>query len=97
MKGENTNLIHVLQHGKLPASPYYYIDMELCRYNLEDYLESSRRLGPQARSGLKGLDIKEILDLMEQLASGASYLHDHDIVHGNLKPKNGTTLQETFS
>src|SRR5271154_2358594 len=37
---------HVIQfrgHGPLPASDYYYIDMELCDFNLDKYIHSPNR------------------------------------------------------
>ena len=32
------NIVSVLRHGKLPSSPYYFIDMELCDLNLATYI-----------------------------------------------------------
>ena len=36
--GGHKNIIAVLRHGKLPNSHYYFFDMELCEFNLEQYI-----------------------------------------------------------
>lgn len=38
------NVIRFLDHGPLPASDYYYIDMELCDFNLDKYIHAPNRL-----------------------------------------------------
>ena len=35
------NIIAILGHGPVPATDYYYIDMELCDVNLADYISPS--------------------------------------------------------
>ena len=30
----------------------------------------------------------EVVDIISQIATGMKYLHDNDVVHGDLKPKN---------
>ena len=32
---------HILRHGPLRSTDYYYIDMELCDINLADYISMS--------------------------------------------------------
>ena len=32
-------LVLIIQHGSLPDSPFYYIDMEFCEDNLERYIK----------------------------------------------------------
>jgi serine/threonine protein kinase len=36
--GGHSNIVAILAHGTLPDSNYYYIDMELCDFNLEHYI-----------------------------------------------------------
>jgi len=35
--GAHVNIVQVLAHGQLPNAPYYFIDMELCDWNLHNY------------------------------------------------------------
>ena len=39
--GGHENLIEILRHSWFLDLSYYYIDMELCTYNLEDYLRNT--------------------------------------------------------
>jgi hypothetical protein len=35
----NANILEIFGHGFIPDSPYYYIDMELGSFDLEQYLQ----------------------------------------------------------
>jgi serine/threonine protein kinase len=41
-RGHN-HVIEFITHGPLPASDYYYIDMELCDFNLDKYIYAPDR------------------------------------------------------
>src|SRR5271170_8090767 len=41
--GGHRHVIRFLRHGPLPASDYYYIDMELCGFNLDKYIYAPDR------------------------------------------------------
>ena len=41
--GGHRHVIRFLLHGPLPASDYYYIDMELCDFNLDKYIYAPDR------------------------------------------------------
>lgn len=65
--------------------------MELCSYNLEDYLG---KVMAERSNGLLEvpnccLDLSNLLSIMSQVGEGIGYLHGHDVVHGKIKPKNG--------
>jgi serine/threonine protein kinase len=85
MGKSHPNLIHVLQQGRLANSSYFFIDMELCDFNLEQYLLDK----PIALFLRNGLGNTEILDIMTHLASGVEFIHSHGEVHRDLKPRNG--------
>ena len=42
--GVHQHIIRFLSHGSLPASDYYYIDMECCNFNLENYIHTTDHL-----------------------------------------------------
>ncbi len=63
----------------------FYIFMELCKFgDLNKYYYDR----PQKFDDLQGK-----LDIMLQFASGLEYLHENEVVHGNIKPGN-ILLQE---
>lgn len=94
-QSSHCNIVTVLSHGRFSAtSPLYFIDMELCNLNLEEYLQGRK-------SGIKGLIDWEtadkegqrqflILAIMQQLISGLAFIHGYDEVHRDMAPQNGT-------
>src|SRR5271170_2594932 len=68
------NVIRFLDHGPLSASDYYYIDMELCDFNLDKYVHSPNRslllpgrfkLG-ESKESLKPAFCEEWISIREQ-------------------------------
>ena len=88
------NIVQVMNHGLLWNSPYYYIDMELCDMNLEDYLQqkppsSTAAVLPCCIKG-GGLDaLIQTWSIMSQIASGVVYIHRENQIHRDIKPGNG--------
>lgn len=99
------NIVHVLNHGWL-TSPfeYYFIDMELCDFNLHDYIYGDRT---KLLKCLRPFPKRDILDtvlvrqddfvcvkvmnvytIMTHIVNGLEYIHSCGQVHRDLKPKN---------
>jgi serine/threonine protein kinase len=78
------NLVSIFQSGQLIGTPYYFIDMELCDYDLEDYL---------SRGGLKEEKIlcrsHKLLKVFVDILNGVDFIHGEGEVHRDLKPGNG--------
>jgi serine/threonine protein kinase len=89
------NLVQVLKHGWLPQSPFYFVDMDLCAYNLDFYIHSGKfqELHPSDLAGrespfLNELDV--VMQIMRQISSGLAFIHGFHEVHRDLHPRNGT-------
>jgi serine/threonine protein kinase len=91
-KGSHQNLITVFEHGRIGASAFYFIDMELCDINLEEYIEGTK-------TGIPGLlDWDEVLKegqrhffivaIMQQLLGALAFIHSHNEAHRDLAPQN---------
>jgi serine/threonine protein kinase len=80
--GGHENIIKILGQGTLPWLGYYYIDMEYCDINLEDYIHGRR--------GFKSLKrpFPQKWTIMTQIARGLNFLHKGHYVHRDLKPRN---------
>ena len=79
-------------HGwiKNPFSYYYYIDMELCDFNLSEYIRDEEDVSfRQTNLGYAKRSPSDILNIASQLISGVVFIHQHGMVHRDLTPKNG--------
>lgn len=68
----------IINEKKYQSFLIFYIQMELCdKITLEDILNN------------KGdLDINEKINILKQLICATKYLHDNNIIHRDIKPKN---------
>ena len=67
--------------------------MELCDFDLKEYLQCrggkpDRPRVPQDYV-LTEYGVVEIWDIMRQIADGVAFIHSHQEVHRDLKPRNG--------
>jgi len=85
--GAHIHIVQVLAHGQLPNAPYYFIDMELCDLNLDDYIhrEPSANLSELTGSASP----LQIWVVMSHIAVGLEYIHRKGHVHRDIKPANG--------
>src|SRR5271170_4392011 len=92
-KGENRNIVAVLKHGRLENSTYYFLDMELCDLNLETFIYSESFPGFEKEFGYDSRSSKEtryqtMWPIMLDIVHGLQFIHHHDQVHRDLKPRN---------
>ncbi len=91
------NLVQVYRQGTLESPVYpYYLDMELCTFNLHDYIYNPNRcvdqatLPPQVRAtSIPNRDEPDtVWAIMEQVSSGIAFMHLNHHVHRDVKPAN---------
>lgn len=98
--GGNSNILSVFGWGMLPDSPYCFIDMELCDFNLETYIlrewEPSMEVTVPDFTNFEHLKpshkLAQLLTIMRDIANGVAFIHLLDEIHRDLKPRNGTRL-----
>lgn len=73
---KHPNIINVLEAFS-ENNTHYYVMEYLDGGNLDDYIQSKGRLNES-----------EALDIASQMASALSYMHSHNMLHLDLKPKN---------
>jgi len=93
-RSSHPNIIEIFRHGRLRHnSVFYYIDMELCDCNLEEYRQGRKSI-PRVLSWAKAVECGEgpffLCSIMRQVISGLKFIHAHDEVHRDLNPQNGT-------
>jgi serine/threonine protein kinase len=88
------NIVSVFEYGRL--GPFlYYIDMELCQLNLNQWIYGkwndaekkelpflTAELPPRMRMG-------QVWDIMEDITQAVAFIHNAHEVHRDLKPSNG--------
>lgn len=79
------NIVEVFRQGEAKDAAFHYIDMELCNENLSQYMREHEEKGLQ-------ITMREIWNIMGQIANGLEFIHRHGEVHRDLKPRNGTDL-----
>ena len=93
-KVPHPNLIQVFRHGSLTSClrpppynvlPYYYVDMELGRHSLYNYIRTRFHSTPQDLPSTA-----EVWNILSQLASGIEYMHKRGVFHRDIKPDNRT-------
>jgi serine/threonine protein kinase len=89
------NIVNVLQFGFLENNPdYYYLDMELCDINLGAYisgeLPSEIHASFTVDAGNASNRMIQVWRIMLDICNGVKFIHDHQEVHRDLKPNNGT-------
>jgi serine/threonine protein kinase len=88
------NIIQVYGHGLLrPNQTFYYIDMELCELNLEQYLRNEitgvRGLLEWPRVISEGHQVFLVCAIMQQIIRGLVFIHSKGEAHRDLSPQNG--------
>ena len=76
-KMENDNSVNLKEY--IESNDYYYIIMDYCEYNLEDYLNLKRE---------KPFSINEVREVLNQLNNTFKLKIKEKIIHRDLKPSN---------
>jgi len=78
--GSHPNIVEVLRIGELKNSAYYFIDMELCDINLQDYIhqDDSKPL-PEAipyfvKNATSQVKALQIWNIVKQIATGVAFI-----------------------
>jgi serine/threonine protein kinase len=92
--GAHINIVQVLNHGQLSQAPFYFIDMEFCDWNLDDYIHRKTRPEPSESIPyfIEGAGSLQIWVVMSQIAAGVEYIHRKSHVHRDVKPANGAAF-----
>jgi len=88
-RGNPRHLVGVHGQGQLQDSPYYFIDMELCDINLEEYIYGRQALHDPC-------DTRKIWSIMAQITDGLTFIHNQNEVHRDLKPTNSFIFPGSF-
>lgn len=84
--------MEVFRHGRLRTdSAFYFIDMELCQANLEEYTLGKEVPGLACWTAAVAAKthVRHLVDIMLQICDGLIFIHSHNEVHRDLNPQNG--------
>ena len=81
------HIVSVFRQGEVKDSALYYIDMELCNGNLDQFI---RDRGPSSSTPIT---IADVWNIMVQLTSGLAHIHSQGEVHRDIKPRNSKPVE----
>jgi len=81
-------LIHVFDHGWVPGTDIYFVDMERASGNLAMYIREVHSLENKNYPHLWFAE--DGLRMLWDVSIGLRFIHDKGIVHRDMKPANGT-------
>lgn len=91
------NIITTFGYGRLDRrGMLYYVDMEICLCNLNDFIESGGRsiLGIDTFLNAHGTDSEDVSKclsmwrIMNDISRGVHFLHATHLIHRDIKPRN---------
>ena len=75
------NVVGVYRQAQLEG--LYFIDMELCDFNLQQYIYEFDTL-----NGMPALDTQIMLKIMRDVSQGLAFIHESKKIHRDIKPQN---------
>jgi len=81
----HAHIVSVFRLGEVKDSALFYIDMELCDGNLDQFMRDRA-----------AIELNDVWSVMVQITSGLAYIHSHGEVHRDIKPRNGKTQLQTY-
>ena len=85
-QSSHENIVAVYRYDRL--GDWYYIDMELCEFNLEQYIYDF----DTADRTLPVLNMTTVLKIMQEVSRGLAFIHESRKVHRDIKPQNSMFL-----
>ena len=79
------NIVGIYRHAQLEG--WYFIDMELCDFNLQQYIYE-----PDTLNWMPTLDMQTMLKIMTDVSRGLAFIHENKKIHRDIKPQNSTPL-----
>lgn len=97
----HNHVVELLGHGSIGEfTASYYIDMEHCDLNLEEYINNNVTV-PSLVSYETYREAKELefffCAFIQEILSGLMFIHGHGKVHRDLKPRNSIPQNSRFS
>src|SRR5436309_1088245 len=97
-------LVDIYHYEMHTIGLYYKIDMKACEFTLKDFIYNHDRTPRAVRKGClhcrnnsdeNTLGLK--FEIMGQVSSGVSFIHEHNEVHRDLKPSNSVFLISRYN
>ena len=86
----NEHLVCIFRLGALRNSPYVFFDMELCDFNLSDFISAPERHKFRLSTIYRNEEYQfQVWDIVTQITRALHFLHTNLAMHVNLKPQNG--------
>jgi len=79
------NIVGIYRHIQLAG--LYFIDMELCDFNLQQWIYE-----PDTLNGMPTLDMRTMLKIIRDVGRGLAFIHENKKIHRDIKPQNSTPL-----
>jgi len=83
VKNNSKYLVQILELKSLENGNIECIDMELCSINLKEFIQRN----PADFGG-----VKNIWQILLDMANGIEFIHGCNVIHGDVKPSNGERL-----